>query len=157
MGRNPLFLRDEELEWTLELLMLANRDISARTTPLREQLGIDDAGFAILYLVQRHQGTTTAELCAILGMNKQTMSRHVRRLAREGLLVQAESASDKRKRPLTITDAGTSHLSEIGAVTKRRLRRAFMNAGPEAVAGFQRVLGELVDGSRRRWASARPT
>jgi DNA-binding MarR family transcriptional regulator len=154
-GRNPLFLRDEELDRTLELMMLAEREVANRTAELRERLGLDDVDFQILYLVQRHQGTTMAELCAVLGLNKQSLSRHVRRLVDLGFLVQAASAGDKRKRPLAITEAGSSQLGEIGTVTKRRLRRAFMNAGPDAVEGFQRVLAELVDGPGRRWAARR--
>ena len=155
VGRNPLFLRDEELDRTLELMMVAERDLDGRTAELRERLGLDEVDFRILYLVQRHRGTTLAELCAVLGLNKQSLSRHVRRLAREGLLVQAAQAGDRRKRPLAVTEAGSAHLGEIGHLTKRRLRRAFIAAGPEAVEGFQRVLAELVDGPGRRWAARR--
>jgi DNA-binding MarR family transcriptional regulator len=155
VGRNPLFLRDEELDRTLELMLVAERDLDGRTAELRERLGLDEMDFRILYLVQRHQGTTLAELCTVLGLSKQSLSRHVRRLAAEGLLVQAAEAGDRRKRPLQVTPAGAAQLSEIGDVTKRRLRRAFIAAGPDAVEGFQRVLAELVDGPGRRWPARR--
>ena len=86
VGRNPLFLRDEELERALELLLLAEREIASRTDGVRDRLGLSELDFGILYLVQRHPGTTTAELCGILGSNKQSLSRHVRQLVELGLL-----------------------------------------------------------------------
>jgi DNA-binding MarR family transcriptional regulator len=149
--RNPLFLRDEELESHLELLLLAERELAALTETARDQSGIDETDFRILYCVQRHPRTTPAELQGVLGLPKQSLSRHVRDLIAGGMLRYETDRSDRRKRPLLVTEAGAALLAGLGEINKRRLRRAFMNAGPEAVHGFERVLSELIHGPARRW------
>ncbi|MDX6750504.1 MarR family transcriptional regulator [Geminicoccaceae bacterium 1502E] len=149
--RNPLFLRDEELERSLELLLLAERDLLARAGEAlaREQLSEQD--FRLLYLVQRHPGSTIAELCTVLGMTKQSLSRHIQALVATGLLrQQAASRGDRRRRPLVVTEAAVEVIARVGEAHKAGLRRAFKNAGPEAVEGFQRVLAVLIDGPGRR-------
>jgi DNA-binding MarR family transcriptional regulator len=153
VGRNPLFLRDEELDRALELLVLAERELIGRAGDERDRLAETD--FRILYLVHRHPRTTTSELRAVLGLSKQALSRHVRQLTENGLLACETDRTDRRRRPLTTTAAAVDRLDLLGALHKRGLRRAFMSAGPEAVEGFQRVLTELIDGQARRWLGRR--
>jgi DNA-binding MarR family transcriptional regulator len=154
-ARNPLFLRDEEVERLLELLLLAGRELAVRSDTARAARGLSEAEASILYLVSRHGGATLADLAAVLGTPKQSLSRQVRGLAAAGLLAAGASRDDARRRPLTLTAAGTEALQAVAAVLKARLRRAFLAAGPEAVDGLERVLVELIDGPGRRWAGRR--
>jgi len=155
LARNPLFLRDEELDRHLELLLLAGRELELRTAAARSAQALSEVDVPILYLVSRHPGATLADLGAVLGTPKQSLSRQVRRLVELELLVQDAARADARKRPLRLTPAGAERLAAVGAVSKARLRRAFLAAGPDAVEGFQRVLHELIDGPARRWAGPR--
>lgn len=149
--RNPLFLRDEELERSLELLLLAERDLLARANEALARERLSEHDFRLLYLVQRHPGTTIAELCSILGMSKQSLSRHIQNLVAMGLVVQqAAPRGDRRRRPLAVTEEALEVIARVGEAHKASLRRAFKNAGPEAVEGFQRVLAVLIDGPGRR-------
>lgn len=155
-ARNPLFLRDEELDRSLELLLLAERDILGRAEDALAAFGISDTDFRILYLVQRHPGTTVADLAAVLGRAKQSLSRHVKHLVALGLLRQEGLDADRRKRALVVTANAANAIAAVGALHKRGLRRAFKSAGPEAVEGFQRVLSELIDGPARRLVGRSP-
>jgi DNA-binding MarR family transcriptional regulator len=154
LARNPLFLRETELERTLELLLLAQCQIG-RGEPASGATMLADLDIKILYLVGRRPEIAMAELINLLGTNKQSLSRHVRALIAGGLLEQASGTSDRRRRPLRVTEAGAQRLGEVDAIDKRRLRRAFINAGPEAVEGFQRVLHELINLPARRHPARR--
>jgi DNA-binding MarR family transcriptional regulator len=152
---NPLYLRDEELDRGLELLYFAGRQLHADAAPLRSEGALDDTDHQLLFLIDRHPGATLAELCSMLGASKQTLSRHVRRLAEAELIEQSQSAQDRRKRPLRLTPKASGIVTRVQTLQKRRLRLAFKSAGAAAVQGFQRVLLDLV-AEPRRHLLARP-
>jgi DNA-binding MarR family transcriptional regulator len=146
---NPLFLREEELDRGLELLYLAGHQLDLDARGARGRGGIDGTDFRTLLLIDRRPGITLAELCAALGTSKQTLSRHLKRLAGSGLVDQQSTPQDRRKRPLRLTGRSGALLAGIRAAQKRRLRSAFKSAGATAVEGFQRVLLDLVGEPRR--------
>ena len=146
---NPLYLREEELDRGLELLYFAGRQLQADAAPLRGEGALDEMDHQALFLIDRRPGVTLAELCLMLGTNKQTLSRHVKRLAAADLVQQGQSAQDRRRRPLRLTAKAASIVFSVQALQKRRLRLAFKSAGASAVEGFQRVLLDLVAEPRR--------
>lgn len=146
---NPLFLREEELDRGLELLYFAGRQLNADAAALRGEGAIDEIDHQTLFLIERNPGVTLAELCLLLAVGKQTLSRHVKRLAQAGLIDQESSADDRRKRPLRLTAKAATLLARVHLLQKRRLRLAFKSSGATAVEGFQRVLLDLVGEPRR--------
>ena len=152
---NPLFLRDEELDRGLDLLYLADRQVTAEVRGLLAEVGLDETDYRVLFCVERRPGATLAELCEVMGVPKQTLSRHLRGLASRGLIGPAGDAPDRRRRPLKVTPAAAEVLARVNAAQKRRLRQAFKSAGAAAVEGFQRVLQELVPEPRRGPAPVR--
>jgi DNA-binding MarR family transcriptional regulator len=143
---NPLFLREEELDRGLDLLLLAGRQLAAEAKAALDEAGLDETDHRLLFAVQRRPGIALVELCRAMGMTKQTLSRHLRRLAALGLVDQGggaggTDAADRRRRPLTAARAN--------AAQKWRLRLAFKDAGAASVEGFQRVLQALVVEPRR--------
>lgn len=153
---NPLFLREEELERGLELLYSVGHRLNLDALGLRAEGAIDELDHHALFLVDRRPGITQAELCAALGLSKQTLSRRLHRLLEAGLVEIGDPSGDRRKRPLRLTARAATLLAGIKAQQKRRLRLAFKSAGANAVEGFERVLLELVGEPRRellrRWA-----
>jgi DNA-binding MarR family transcriptional regulator len=158
---NPLFLREEELDRGLELLYFAGHQLNLDAMALRGEGAIDETDHHTLFLIDRQPGITLVELSAALGVSKQTLSRHLRRLAADGLIEKDTAALDRRKRPLRVTPEAATLLAEIKALQKRRLRLAFKRAGASAVEGFQRVLLDLLAEPRRElqhpWPSAGAT
>jgi DNA-binding MarR family transcriptional regulator len=146
---NPLFLREEELDRGLDLLYFASHQLNVDAAGVRAQGAIDEADHHALFLIERQPGITLAELSGVLGVSKQTLSRHLRRLAERGLIDQETTVQDRRKRPLRLTAEAAGLLAEIKAQQKRRLRLAFKSAGATSVEGFQRVLLDLLGEPRR--------
>jgi DNA-binding MarR family transcriptional regulator len=81
----------------------------------------------------------------ILGITKQSLSRVLSQLVREGFILQSPGARDRRQRLLTLTDKGTELERELSERQRQRIARAYREAGAEAVDGFRKVLTGMVD------------
>jgi DNA-binding MarR family transcriptional regulator len=57
--------------------------------------------------------------------------------------------SDKRERHLYLTEAGRVLEQTLSDAQRVRMRSAFRDAGPEAVAGFRTVLETMMDPEMR--------
>lgn len=144
-GPNPLFLREEELRQAIELLYFAYRGFTAEPDRILERHGFGRAHHRVIYFVGRNPGITVSELLAILGITKQSLSRVLGQLVREGFIVQRPGARDRRQRLLELTEKGTRLEHRLSETQRKWLARAFRAAGPEAVEGFYKVLMNLVD------------
>ena len=58
--------------------------------------------------------------------------------------------SDKRERHLFLTEAGGELERELSDAQRARMRSAFRDAGPDAVAGFRTVLEAMMDAEMQR-------
>ena len=59
--------------------------------------------------------------------------------------MQAPGYEDRRLRLLTLTEKGQALEARLFAAQRERLTQAWLNAGPEAVQGFQTVMRALMD------------
>lgn len=149
---SPLFLRDDAIDRGLLLLELAQRSVQHDLEPALARTGLGRQEHAVLDLVGRRRGLTVAELTGLVALSKQSVSRIVGGLVGRGLLTAAPGRGDARRRPLAITPQAQALLQDLAGSRRRRLRRAFREAGPEAVAGFERVLAELLEPPARQLA-----
>ena len=147
---NPLFLREEELDRALELLVVALRRIEAETAGIRDAAGIDTTDQWLLFMIEHKPGATAADLAQRLALPKQTLSRHLRRLVTQDLVVTSGDSGDGRKRRLGLSERGRQLAGTLAGGQKRPLRQAFKLTGAGPVEGFQAVLGELAGEQRRR-------
>ena len=143
-AQNPLFLRDAELERSLDLLALLELDLGAAVASVLAAAGLEPADLALLARLdaagRSHQPVTAAELALHLGWTKQRMSRRLQQMAGLGLIERTAAEDDRRKRTLALTEAGGHLVAEALGLRKRWLRRIFRRAGAADVAGFQNVL-----------------
>jgi DNA-binding MarR family transcriptional regulator len=156
-GPNPLFLREEDLRQAMELLFFAYRDFTAEPDQILAAYCFGRAHHRVLYFVGRNPAITVSELLDILGVTKQSLSRVLGQLIRDGFIVRRRSEQDQRKRLLELTDKGKT--LENALVEKQRLRiaQAYQKAGAEAVEGFRQVLLNIMDDKgRKRFNGARP-
>jgi DNA-binding MarR family transcriptional regulator len=143
---NPLFLRDEELTWGIELLDAAYRAVVEEPEVLGRGLGRNHRW--VLYLVGRHPGTTMVELLTRMRVAKQTLSRLLNDLVARGLIARQPNVRDRRQRLLELTSEGRELEEALHGRLRRRLARAYRAAGAEAVAGHHQVLLGLVEQGR---------
>jgi DNA-binding MarR family transcriptional regulator len=147
---NPLFLRDADLDRGLDLLLIVEREMAARTAVALSRHALSPADFRSLYLIGRRPGVTLAELARLSGISKQALSRQLQKLIETGHLLREAVPGDRRKQRLRLTESAQRSIEEVTAQQRRQLRAAFKRAGAEAVEGFGRVLAELADETGRR-------
>jgi DNA-binding MarR family transcriptional regulator len=78
-------------------------------------------------------------------VTKQSLNRVLRSLIADGLVESRVGVQDKRERHLYLTETGAKLERELSEAQRNRMRAAYRNAGPEAVAGFRAVLEQMMD------------
>ena len=149
-GVNPLFLRDEELRQGIELIFYAYRDFTAEPDSILAQYGFGRAHHRVIYFVGRNPGITVSALLEILKITKQSLSRVLGQLVREGFITQTTGTQDRRQRLLDLTDKGIDLERQLSENQLERIARAYRAAGAEAVEGYRKVLLGMVNEEDRR-------
>jgi DNA-binding MarR family transcriptional regulator len=145
---SPLYLRDEELKQGVDLLFFAFADLFvAGDAPLRAA-GLGRAHRRALYFIARHPGLSVADLLTILKVTKQSLNRVLNDLLSGGFVERKAGLRDRRTRQLKLTPKGDALERALWDAQRPKLVRAFREAGPDAVAGFRRVLSGIA-GERR--------
>lgn len=149
-GENVMFLTDEQLRQGIEAMFFAYRGFTADPDRILAELDYGRAHHRAIHFINRAPGTTVTNLLAILGVTKQSLNRVLRRLISDGLVENRIGTLDKRERHLYLTDTGHELEGRLSDAQRARLRAAFHEAGPEAVAGFRQVLEAMMDPEMRR-------
>ena len=144
-GDNLLFLTDEQLRQGSEAMFFAYRGFTADPDRILSEMAYGRAHHRAIHFIGRAPGTTVNNLLNILGVTKQSLNRVLRTLISDGLVESRVGRNDKRERHLHLTDEGRALEQKLSDAQRARLRAAFRDAGPEAVAGFRRVLEAMMD------------
>ncbi|MEV8468711.1 MarR family transcriptional regulator [Fluviibacterium sp. DFM31] len=149
-GEKLLYLTDEQLRKGIEAMFFAYRGFTSDPDRILEKYGYGRAHHRALHFVNRSPGTTVNNLLGILGVTKQSLNRVLRSLVDDGLVESRVGQRDKRERHLYLTPSGTSLERKLADAQQARVRAAFRDAGPEAVAGFRKVLEAMMDAENKK-------
>ncbi len=153
-NENLLFLTDEQLRQGIEAMFFAYRGFTADPDRILAGLAYGRAHHRAVHFINRAPGTTVNNLLNLLGVTKQSLNRVLRTLIEDGLVESRVGRNDKRERHLFLTGQGKALEQKLSDAQRARMRAAFRDAGPEAVAGFRRVLEAMMD-REMRFAYAR--
>ena len=155
-GDNLLFLTDEQLRRAIEAMFFAYRGFTADPDRILQELGYGRAHHRAIHFIHRSPGTTVNNLLGVLGVTKQSLNRVLRTLVENGLVDSRVGKRDRRERNLRLTEDGEALERRLSDAQRARMRAAFREAGPTAVAGFREVLEHMMDPElRRHFASDR--
>ncbi|MBT8415869.1 MAG: MarR family transcriptional regulator [Silicimonas sp.] len=149
-GESLLFLTDDHLRKGIEAMFFAYRGFTADPDRILVDKGYGRAHHRAIHFINRAPGTTVNNLLTILGVTKQSLNRVLRALIEDGLVESRIGTRDKRERHLYLTEAGEALERDLSTAQRDRMRAAFRQAGPEAVAGFRQVLEAMMDSDLRR-------
>ena len=149
-GESLLFLTDEQLRQGIEAMFFAYRGFTADPDRILSDLSYGRAHHRAIHFINRAPGTTVNNLLNILGVTKQSLNRVLRTLVEDGLVERRVGQSDKRERHLFLTEAGGELERQLSDAQRARMRSAFRDAGPDAVAGFRTVLEAMMDAEMQR-------
>ncbi|MDP6174340.1 MAG: MarR family transcriptional regulator [Rhodospirillales bacterium] len=139
-------LEEEELRQGVELLFQAYRDFTSRSDAILRDFNFGRAHHRVIYFVGRHPSITVGELLGILRITKQSLSRVLSQLVRDGFIEQRPGPTDRRQRLMRLTEKGCELERLLSDDQLRRMARAFSAAGPKAVEGFRNVLKGMIEG-----------
>jgi DNA-binding MarR family transcriptional regulator len=153
-GEALLYLTDDQLRKGIEAMYFAYRGFTADPDRILARHGYGRAHHRAIHFINRAPGTTVNNLLAILGVTKQSLNRVLRTLIEDGLVESRVGEADKRERHLHLTAAGRALERELSEAQRSRMRAAYREAGPAAVAGFRKVLEAMMDADLRRQFAA---
>lgn len=132
----------------IELLFFAYRAFTGDPDRILARLDFGRAHHRALFFVSRRPGMTVAELIAILGITKQSLSRVLRELIQSGHIRQITGRSDRRQRRLYPTGAGRELILELSRPQSRRIADALRACGladDETISCFMRAMIDAED------------
>ena len=131
-------------------MFFAYRGFTADPDRILDDLAYGRAHHRAIHFINRAPGTTVNNLLNLLGVTKQSLNRVLRTLISDGLVQSRIGKNDKRERHLYLTDKGRELEQTLSDAQRARMRAAYREAGPEAVAGFRTVLEAMMDSEMRR-------
>jgi DNA-binding MarR family transcriptional regulator len=142
----------------IELLFFAYRDFTAEPDAILARYDFGRAHHRVIHFVGRHPQMTVGELLGILRITKQSLSRVLGQLVRQGFIIQRPGARDRRQRLLDLTLKGYELERQLSESQRARVANAYRRAGPQAVEGFRGVLLEIIadEDDRRRFQCVSP-
>ncbi|MEQ9643194.1 MAG: MarR family transcriptional regulator [Alphaproteobacteria bacterium] len=140
---------DAALRQAIELLFYAYRDFTSDPDAILNEYGFGRAHHRVVHFIGRNPGITVSDLLAILKITKQSLSRVLSQLVREGFVRQQQGSRDRRQRLLHLTEKGAELDHRLEAPQRVRFAAAFREAGPEAAAAYRKVLAGLINADER--------
>lgn len=141
----------DRIRQAIELLFFAYRDFTSDPNLILASSSYGRAHHRTMHFVGAYPGINVAQLLAILKITKQSLGRVLKQLLLEGFVEQRPGKRDRRQRLLFLSDKGREFEKRLSAPQQVRVRSAFAAAGPEAVAGYLRVLENLINESERKF------
>lgn len=150
-------ISEEDLRQAMELLFFAYRDFTGEADAILSEYGFGRAHHRVIYFVKCNRGLTVNRLLDILKITKQSLSRVLGQLVREGFVRQQTDSNDRRRRILSLTDKGEKLECKLTKAQGARITKAYEHVGPQGVAGFKQVLTRIInDTDRQRFTGGGP-
>lgn len=140
-----LFLTDEQLRGGIEAMFFAYRGFTSDPDLILRDHDYGRAHHRTIHFIGHYPGITVTKLLTILGVSKQSLNRVLRKLISDGLVAAQTGRLDRRTRQLFLSETGKKLEKELSNAQRKRMRKAYSAAGPEAVAGFRKVLEMMME------------
>ncbi len=145
-----LYLRDQELNQSAALIRAAARRLAELVESSGAPASLSGPELEILQEIYDRGDLDVGDLRQRLLAPKQSLARHLNDLETAGLLQRHVDSTDRRRRIVSLTDTGRVLTESATERRRQALREAFLEAGPEAVAGARRVLQQLAAAKDQR-------
>ncbi|WP_300380077.1 hypothetical protein [Henriciella sp.] len=138
-----LFLREEELDNGIALLLASERAVSAALRRNQDRTGLNMPSLRLMITIRFQPGLTVSELRDLTGATTPTLARLLGELDKLHLINKQPGGRDARRRRLSLSDEGEELLTPVISDLRAGLREAYREAGASAVAGTRSVLEAL--------------
>jgi DNA-binding MarR family transcriptional regulator len=135
---------------TLEPLAVANRLRPALLKLARElrreshALGVTGGQVSLLFQIQQNRGIGVRDLAALERISPASMSSHVDRLERAGLIKRTPDPSDRRRQGLSLSGEGERVLRSVRSRRTAWLAARLQQLSPEELAAVDAAVEPLL-------------
>ena len=141
---SPFFLNDKEIRKILELIFFSYRDFTAGPDQILEKLNFGRAHHRVIYFVGKKDKITIKELLGVLKITKQSLSRVLNQLVKEGFIV-VSTGLDKRTKNLSLTSRGLNLENELSTIQIQKIKKVINNFNKKDIDGFKKILYEMIE------------
>ena len=141
---SPFFLNNKEIRKIIELVFFSYRDFTAGPDQILEKLNFGRAHHRVVYFVGKKDKITIKELLGVLKITKQSLSRVLNQLVKEGYIF-VSTGLDKRTKNLSLTSSGISLENELSTIQIRKIKKVINNFNQEDIDGFKKILYEMIE------------
>ena len=141
---SPFFLNDKEIRKIIELVFFSYRDFTAGPDQILEQLNFGRAHHRVIYFVGKKDKITIKELLGVLKITKQSLSRVLNQLVKEGYIL-VSTGLDKRTKNLSLTSSGINLENELSTIQIQKIKKVINNFNQEDIDGFKKILYEMIE------------
>lgn len=134
--------------WYAEALFFAYREFTGEPDRILNDLGFGRAHHRVLFFVSRYPSLRVADLLGILQITKQSLSRVLRELIKEGYVRQEAGPNDRRERLLYVTAKGAELVERLAALQIARLEEGLKAAGVDGRHAVARFLDAMIGNAR---------
>jgi len=141
---SPFFLNDKEIRKIIELVFFSYRDFTSGPDQILEKLNFGRAHHRVIYFVGKKDKITIKELLGVLKITKQSLSRVLNQLVKEGFIV-VSTGLDKRTKNLSLTSKGLKLENELSTIQIQKIKKVINNFNQEDIDGFKKILYEMIE------------
>ena len=141
---SPFFLNEKEIRKIIELVFFSYRDFTAGPDQVLEKLHFGRAHHRVIYFVGKKDKITIKELLGVLKITKQSLSRVLNQLVKEGFIV-VSTGIDKRTKNLSLTSSGLKLENELSTIQIKKIKKVINNFKQEDIDGFKKILYEMIE------------
>jgi len=146
---SPFFLNDKEIKKVIELIFFSYRDFTAGPDKVLEKLSFGRAHHRAIYFVGKKNNITIKELLGVLKITKQSLSRVLNQLVKEGFIV-VSTGLDKRTKTLSLTNNGKNLENELSTIQINKIKKVINNFNHEDINGFKKILYEMIEADNKK-------
>ena len=146
---SPFYLKDKEIRKIIELIFFSYRDFTEGPDRVLEKLNFGRAHHRVIYFVGKKKTITIKNLLRVLKITKQSLSRVLNQLVKEGYIT-VSTGVDKRTKTLLLTDNGYNLEKTLSSIQINKIKTTLGNFNEDAINSFKKILFEMIETDNKR-------
>ena len=146
---SPFFLSEKEIRKIIELIFFSYRDFTGGPDKILEKINFGRAHHRVVYFVGKKNNITIKELLKVLKITKQSLSRVLNQLVKEGF-VFVSTGFDKRTKSLSLTEKGLDLEKELSTIQINKIKKILKKYNDNQINGFKKILFEMIEPNNKK-------
>ena len=131
------------------MIFFSYRDFTAGPDKVLEKLSFGRAHHRAIYFVGKKNNITIKELLGVLKITKQSLSRVLNQLVKEGFIV-VSTGLDKRTKTLSLTNNGKNLENELSTIQINKIKKVINNFNHVDINGCKKILYEMIEADNKK-------